>query len=227
MIQKLIFNGLILIAFNCSLAQKHEGFTWQLQTQNLNPDSLRADSIKRINAFPEYFRPYVQELRHQAPALDAVVRMKREYQDLFIREFLTPWDPIVFGTPISTDTLILSDSIQQKMQSFIHDKCYFGFRNSRLSLVEKTTYNQRGGVTWHIFISADQRAVLFYVSNDYSDAMEDNSKFYYYYYENGLVAVRVPDRVFTTETELSQFADMKSLPGIVALMFELEEYIKK
>lgn len=230
MIRKLIFNGLIFITYSIGLAQNPEIYVLPFPNQKLNPDSLRADSIKRIVAFPEYFRPYIQELSHQESNLDQVIRIKKDYKDhqyVFVREFLEPMNPLMFGTPISTDTLILNDSIRKKLEHIIRHENYFGFTNGKLTLTEQFSIKQLENLTTHTFISADRKAVLFYESVDSNWRREEYPMLYYYYYEDILVAVGISDRVFTTEVELSQFANMKSLPGIVSGMFELEEYMKQ
>lgn len=228
MIQKLIFINLIFIAFNCSFAQKRD-LPWQFQNQKLNPDSLRADSIKRINVFPEYFRPYVSELSHREFHVDQVIRIKKEYKgydDVFVREFLEPMNPLMFGTPISTDTLLLNDNIRKKLEHIIRHGNYFGFTNGKLTLAEQLSIKQMENVTTHTFVSSDRKAVLFYESVDSKWQEEEYPKLYYYY-EGILVAVRISGLIYTTEAELSQFSNMRSLPGMVALIVELEGYIKK
>jgi hypothetical protein len=226
MIRKLILTGLVFSVFNVTFAQRQE-LTWKFQ--DLNPDSLHADSIKRIDAFPEYFRPYVQELSQLELHVDQVIRIKKDYKDyhvVFVREFLEPWNPFMFGTPISTDTLLLNDSIRKKLDHILRHENYFGFTNDKLTFATQLTIKQLENVTVYTFISADRKAILFYESVD----SEDPQKYFpmlYYYYESVLVAVGISERVFTTETELSQFSSKRSMPQIIAILFELEEYIKK
>ena len=232
MIQKLIFISLFFIAFNDSFAQKQEVYSLSFPNQKLNPDSLRADCIKRIGAFPEYFRSYARELGNPESKPEQIVRIKRDYkysgdyQIMFVREFLDPLNSLPFGTPISTDTLLLNDSIREKFDHIIRHENYFGFTNGKLTSAEQLTIKQLENITAHTFVSADRKAVLFYESAD-SKWQGEAYPVLYYYYEGMLVAVRISDLIYTTETELSQFSNMKFLPGMVTLIFELEEYIKK
>lgn len=221
MIRKLVLNSLLFIAFNCSFAQDLQLFP----DPKLNLDSLRADSVKRTQTFPEYFRGYFQEF-YQPSNLDQVIRIKKEYPDVFVREFRKVSTLMMFGELISTDTLVLSDSIRKKMRNFILGENYFGFRGGKLFRVEQLTYMQRENEIHNILISADRKAVLFYEETSGLNSIKGENNLFYYY-EGALVAIGTSHSILTTETELSRFSTVKSLPKVVVIALELENEIKK
>lgn len=189
-----------------------------------NTDSLRADSLQRIGAFPEYFRLYVQELKKEEQSLDQVVCIKRRYPDVFVREFRKGRSPLMFGELIAVDTPAFSDNTREKMKQLIHDEGYLGFRNAKLNQVELVSYNQRGSVTWSALVSNDRKAILIYLSTDYLNAPGFDPN-WYYYHEGVLVAVQDACSIVTSEHELSRFLMMRSLPEFVLMVFELGNQI--
>lgn len=193
----------------------------------LDADSLRADSLQKIAAFPEYFRPYVQELKREEWSLDQVICIKRSYPDRFVREFRKGSAPFVFGELIAVDTLLVDASVSERMNQLIHHEGYFGFRKTKLNQVALVSYNQRGSVTLNVLVSADRKAILLYQSTDYLNAPGDDLN-RYYYHEGVLVAVQVAaGSIVTSESEWIRFPAMRSLPEFVYMIFELEGEIMK
>ncbi len=226
MIRKLTFTWLILISFNPSFAQNEDLFRSYL-LGNMNPDSLRADSIKRVNAFPEYFRTYYLELNSQNVNVDTVIGIKKHYQKPYIREFLESenWNSIWHGAIISTDTLVTTSDIYVKMDRLFQPENYFGFIDNQLRFYEQVSWNQCGPDTWRTHLSADRKAILFH-STQCVRPREELVSLYYYYFDGNLIVVGDNYSFYTTEVELSQFAQMSFVPEQVKMMLELEDYIK-
>jgi len=226
MIRKRILTILILLTFNSSFSQDKEVYL-SYSLLSMNPDSLRADSIKRVNAFPEYFRSYYFELNEQELNVDTVIGIKKHYQKPFLREFREPrdWGFILHGPIISTNTLVPINDIYVKMDRLFQPENYFGFIDNQLRFYEQVSWNQCGADTWRTHVSADRKAMLFH-STQCVSPREELVSFYYYYFDGNLIVVSDNYRFYTTEVELSAFSNMNFVPKEVQMMLELEDYIK-